>query len=78
MFINIPKLTLYIFARLLSIRQEFFLIYIILLNYSFILCRLFLSPLYCSILSEQHLLMNRRRQIKRIRKDFVNGAEVFR
>ncbi|VDI08202.1 chitin synthase [Mytilus galloprovincialis] len=25
-----------------------------------------------------HLLMNRRRQIKRIRKDFVNGAEVFR
>ncbi|CAG2185861.1 Chitin synthase,Chitin synthase chs-2,Chitin synthase chs-1 [Mytilus edulis] len=40
--------------------------------------KLFLSPLYCSILSEQHLLMNRRRQIKRIRKDFVNGAEVFR
>ncbi|CAG2205553.1 CHS1 [Mytilus edulis] len=40
--------------------------------------KLFVSPLYCSILSEQHLLMNRRRQIKRIRKDFVNGAEVFR
>ncbi|CAC5369431.1 CHS1 [Mytilus coruscus] len=40
--------------------------------------KLFVNPLYCSILSEQHLLMNRRRNSRRIRKDLVNGVEVFR
>ncbi|CAC5381736.1 CHS1 [Mytilus coruscus] len=40
--------------------------------------KLFVNPLYCSILLEQHLLMNRRRYVKRIRKEEENGVELFR
>ncbi|XP_052090867.1 uncharacterized protein LOC127727790 [Mytilus californianus] len=40
--------------------------------------KLFVNPLYCSILLEQHLLMNRRRYVRRIRKEVENGVELFR
>ncbi|VDI06166.1 Hypothetical predicted protein, partial [Mytilus galloprovincialis] len=38
---------------------------------------LFVNPLYCSILLEQHLLMNRRRHVRRIRKEVEHGV-LFR
>ncbi|XP_076090328.1 chitin synthase chs-2-like [Mytilus galloprovincialis] len=38
--------------------------------------KLFVNPLYCSILLEQHLLMNRRRYVRRIRKEVENGVEL--
>ncbi|XP_063422773.1 chitin synthase chs-2-like [Mytilus trossulus] len=40
--------------------------------------KLFVNPLYCSILLEQHLLMNRRRYVRRIRKEVENGVELYR
>ncbi|XP_071156753.1 chitin synthase chs-2-like [Mytilus edulis] len=40
--------------------------------------RLFVNPLYCSILLEQHLIMNRRRHNKRIRREFEGEKESYR
>ncbi|CAC5419944.1 CHS1 [Mytilus coruscus] len=40
--------------------------------------RLFINPLYCSVLLEQHLLMNRRRHNKRIRREFEGDKESYR
>ena len=40
--------------------------------------RLFVNPLYCSMLLEQHLLMNRKRHNKRIRREFVATNDGLR